>query len=113
MSKEKQIGLIYNIPCRDCNACYISQTRRNLTTRVRERRRNYMEDPSKHTVLTKHMLEFDHRFEFERAKIIGKGRFLKNKIIHETFEIIRYRNSINLRYEKPNIYEFYTSLLDN
>lgn len=85
--KEKQTGIIYKTPCGDCNGCYIGQTGRNLSTRIREHRRNYKEDPTRHTALTKHMLEHDHRFNYDRAEIIGKNRYMKNRLMMETFEI--------------------------
>ncbi|XP_026825421.1 DNA cross-link repair 1 protein-like [Ooceraea biroi] len=36
LSKGERTGVVYQINCMDCEACYIGQTKRHLNTRIRE-----------------------------------------------------------------------------
>lgn len=66
---DKRTGMVYKIPYRDCNSCYIDQTGRTLKTRVREHRKNVNENVIKHTALTKHLTEYDHPFNYNETSV--------------------------------------------
>ena len=63
-----------------------------------------------HTALTKHSLEFDHRFDFDNVKIVDKETNLNQRILLETIHTIKLP-IVNLRYETRKIQEYYATLL--
>lgn len=58
--RDSSNNVVYKIRCNDCDASYVSQTKRQIKTRVSEHKRNAMLDISRHSVITNHMLEFNH-----------------------------------------------------
>lgn len=107
---EHQSNIIYMIPCRDCEKCYIGQTGRQLHTRIKEHKKNILLPQQNHTALTKHTIESDHFFDFNNAKIIGKHKDTFFRTIRETIEIIKHKNSVNLKYDKPKVYDYYVHM---
>lgn len=103
-------NVIYSIPCMGCDSTYVGQTSRCLKKRIYEHRRNIYLQPSAHTALTKHSIEFNHRFDFESVKISDTENTLHKRIILETLQMIR-TNSMNIRYEQPTVHDFYAVLL--
>ena len=69
---SKNSNIVYSIPCMGCNQSYIGQTSRLLERRVYEHRRNIFLPPLQHTALTKHSMEFDHRFDFNNVKVVDR-----------------------------------------
>ena len=55
-------------------------------------------------------LEYDHRFDFDNAKVVKKEANLNQRILLETLHMIK-QPSVNLRYETPKIQEYYATLL--
>jgi len=56
-------NVIYKIFCKDCDASYVGQTKRKLKTRIKEHQKNINLDPIKHSVISDHILEFDHAID--------------------------------------------------
>ena len=70
---------VYKIPCKDCDASYIGQTDRKLSTRIisQSEHRNHIN--RNQAVITDHQLRFNHEFNWENVQIFDKERYL-NKI---------------------------------
>jgi len=49
---------VYKINCRNCDASYVGQTKRQLNTRIKEHINNVRLDPSKHSVVSEHIKNF-------------------------------------------------------
>ncbi|XP_076299355.1 uncharacterized protein LOC143218195 [Lasioglossum baleicum] len=107
----KNCNVVYLIPCKGCSQVYIGQTSRLLETRIKEHKRNIFLNPTQHTALTKHSMEYDHAFDFENVKAIEKESNLNNRILLETIHMIKH-HSVNLRHETPTIQEYYATLLN-
>jgi len=56
---EVNNNIVYKIFCNNCNA-YVGQTKRQLKTRINEHVKNIASDESKHSVITKHILDKNH-----------------------------------------------------
>jgi len=63
-------NIVYKIFCNNCNASYVGQTKRQLKTRINEYEKNIRFDESKHSVITKHILEENHTFNLQNVKIM-------------------------------------------
>lgn len=107
----KSFNIVYSIPCIGCSQVYIGQTSRCLETRIKEHKRNIFQNPTQHSALTKHSIEFDHRFDFEKAKIVDSEDNYINRILLETIHMIK-EKSVNMRYETPTIHDYYATLLN-
>jgi len=51
--------VVYKINCHDCNASYVGQTKRQLATRVRERKADINKESGTSSVITNHRLELN------------------------------------------------------
>ena len=70
--KDLQSGVIYRIPCLDCEGVYIGQTGRYLKTRLTEHQRsvkpsNFASSSTK-TALAEHAFGEFHRFDFDSTE---------------------------------------------
>ena len=110
ISLLKNSNIVYSIPCMGCNQVYIGQTSRLLEKRIYEHKRNIFSPPLQHTALTKHSIEFDHRFDYNNVKVVDKETKLNQRILLETLHMIK-QPSVNLRYETPKMHNYYATLL--
>jgi len=70
--------VVYKIKYKDCNASYADQTKRQLSTRIKEHRRNGNLSMSKPTVIT-HMTEQSHSFDWDNIQILGRPNPITTK----------------------------------
>jgi len=63
-------NVIYKIFCKNCEATYVGQTKRQLGIRVREYKNNIKQDHSKHLVISEHIIKYNHSFDWENTKIL-------------------------------------------
>jgi len=68
-NKKECRDVVYKINCGGCDASYVGQTKRQLSTRVKEHKYNIRLDPSKHSVISQHILQTNHTFDCDNAKI--------------------------------------------
>jgi len=65
-------NVIYKIFCNDCSASYVGQTKKQLKTRTKEHSNNSKSISAKPSVITEHMMEFSHSFDWNNVKILDK-----------------------------------------
>jgi len=53
-------NVIYKIFCKNCDATYVGQTKRQLKTRLKEHRNNIKLEHSKLSVISEHIIKYDH-----------------------------------------------------
>ena len=86
--------------CDDCDASYVAQTKRKLSTRLRE----YISDINKKTsspsVISDHRVNFNHNFRWNDGKILDSESSYNKRLIFEMIQIKR--NGLN----KQNDTEF-------
>ncbi|XP_062703896.1 uncharacterized protein LOC134286309 [Aedes albopictus] len=66
---DEQSG-IYQIPCKDCPAVYIGQTRRKVKVRIREHKNAVVSKKSNESSVAAHTVETDHEIDWGSAKIV-------------------------------------------
>jgi len=85
---------VYKIFCYNCNASYIGQTKRKIETRINEHIKNGF-DESKHSVITKHILELNHSFDWKNVKIMDLESHYYKRLISEMLYIKTHDNGLN------------------
>ena len=50
-------GIIYSIPCKDCDKLYIGETQRKFNTRLRELKKAVEQEHAKKSALAEHCLQ--------------------------------------------------------
>jgi len=86
---------VYKIFCNNCNASYVGQTKRKIVTRINEHIKNVGFDESKHSVITKHMLELNHSFDWKNVKIMDLESHYYKRLISEMLYIKIQDNGLN------------------
>jgi len=94
-SYESNNNAVYKIFCNNCNASYVGQTKRKIVTRINEHIKNVGFVESKHSVITKHILEFNHRFDWKNVKIMDLEPHYYKRLISEMLYIKIQDNGLN------------------
>jgi len=94
-STENNNNAVYKIFCNDCNASYVGQTKRKIQTRIGEHVRNVGVDESRHSVITKHILELNHSMDWKNTKILDIEPNYYKRLISEMIYIKTQDNGLN------------------
>jgi len=94
-SLDANNSVIYRIQCKDCDASYVSQTKRQLRLELKHKK-NINQDITKHSVVTNHMLEFEHSFDWDNVEILDFEPQYHKTLISEIIYIKSPKNSLNL-----------------
>jgi len=86
---------VYKISCKDCDASYVGQTKRQLKTRIKEHSNNIKLDTSKHSVITEHILKFSHKFDWDNIKILDTESNYFKRSVSKMLYIKEQKNGIN------------------
>jgi len=92
---ETNNNIVYKISCKNCNASYVGQIRRQLKTRISEHIKNIRLDESKHSVVTKHSLENGYTFDWSNITILDHETNFYKRLISEMIYIKTQENSLN------------------
>jgi len=80
--EEKKMGVVYEVPCKDCDGVYVGETCRTLKKQISEHKQavRCMDDKNGIAV---HIQRMDHRIDWERLasqppnSFTGRGEFKK------------------------------------
>jgi len=126
IEKGKTCGVVYQIPCSNCNKVYIGETSRQLDTRCKE----HKDDVQKHTqgvstrsqrktsatvlhtsALTDHAAATSHVIDWTNIDIKAKEDNLMKRIIKEAICIRKTKNNMNRDAGRHTLSHVYDSLL--
>jgi hypothetical protein len=110
--QEHQTGIIYRIPCLDCDANYIGETARTLSERLKEHR-HLVKCGRDNTLslLVHHCLDYNHSPDWENVETIMTGVHNKrHRLFLEGLYSAKYKNVINKFTPTPNVYLAVTNL---
>ena len=90
---------VYEIPCGSCEHRYIGETKRSLSTRLKEHNRdtlprNILKNPEK-TALTKHAAQSRHAFNWDYAHVLHHVNSYHERIFLESLYINLKTNTVN------------------
>jgi len=92
---EVNNNIVYKIFCNNCNVSYVGQTKKQLKTRINEHVKNITSDESKHSVITKHILDKNHTFDWQNVKILDFENNYFKRLIAEMIYIKTQDNGLN------------------
>jgi hypothetical protein len=96
---------VYQIPCNDCDAVYIGETKRMLLTRCKEHSyscKKAMESglvlasESYDTGLPTHAVNNAHSFDFQNTKVLRREQNAEKRKFLEAIEIMKSPNTVNI-----------------
>ncbi|KYN18252.1 hypothetical protein ALC57_09445 [Trachymyrmex cornetzi] len=95
-------SVVYKINCKDCNASYVGQTKRLLKTRISEYRNHINRNADQKLVITKHRLNYNHEFNWNKIEILDEKRVYNRRLISEAICIKKQK--MDLTYKATRIY---------
>jgi len=110
---EENNNIVYKVFCNNCNASYVGQTKRKLKTRLNEHKNNVKLEESKHSVITKHMVENIHTFDWQNVKILDHETNYFKRMIAEMIYIKIQKNGLNSVEDIEGLDSSYFNLLTN
>jgi len=90
-------NVIYKISCNDCDASYVRQTKRQLKTRLKEHKNNLKRDKSKHSVMSEHIIKYNHSFDWDNTRIMDRESNYFKRIVSEIIHIKEQKAGLNLK----------------
>ncbi|KYN26684.1 hypothetical protein ALC57_03945 [Trachymyrmex cornetzi] len=98
-------NMIYKIECKDCDASYVGQTSRKLSSRIAEHRNYINWNTTNKSIITDYRIEFSHEFDWENVQILVHEKFLNIKrLISEKSHILMQKNGLNLRSDAEGLH---------
>ena len=85
-------GCIYEVPCKNCNSCYVGQSGKELSTRIRQHRYSVRIGQMSNALFL-HMNDFNHAIDWEGAHVIVYCNNITKRNIIES-ALIKYRNDL-------------------
>lgn len=108
----QQSGVVYKVPCSECPAVYIGQTKNKLHTRLMTHKNDVTKREPTRSMLAFHSLENHHKFDFERASVEARERHYGKRLILEMVHIVKAGDhSINKRTDVDRLNAVYVNLL--
>ena len=110
VDKLKNSGVVYEIPCRNCDSTYIGETKRNLGIRVSEHRRDVNQQEKKQftrstrkqstselnkSAVTDHCNTKNHLINWDNIKIVCKETNMFKRRVRESIAIRKRRDTMN------------------
>jgi len=83
IKRSGQCNVVYKIDCKNCEASYVGQTKRRLTTRIREHRNDINKKSGIPSIITIHRLQ-DHDFDWNNVHILDSEPSWYKRIISDT-----------------------------
>ena len=88
-------GVVYRIPCSDCPASYIGQTKRRLHQRIEEHKRAVRQADFNSSALAEHAWNHSHPIDWSNIKVLSNPRDTTTRLVEEAVAIRRTENTLN------------------
>jgi len=105
-------NIVYKIHCQNCEASYVGQTKQQLKTRIKEHFNNIKLDETRHSVISQHILNHNHSFNWKDIKILDSEPNYNKRLISKMLHIKKQAHRINLKIDTKYLDESYFNLLD-
>ena len=85
-------GVVYRIPCMDCDRSYIGETCRTLNARLKEHQRCCRNLDLQKSAVAQHAVEEDHRIDWNNNMVVDKELKWHRRRLKEAMYIKKYNN---------------------
>ena len=85
--KDQACGVIYSIPCKDCDKLYIGETKWKFNTWLREHQKAVEQKHPKKSALAEHCLQSGHTISWGSSTILRTSQSWQNRRLLEAWEI--------------------------
>ena len=103
-------GVVYRIPCRDCDQAYVGQSGRSLSCRVKEHQRAFPNGDTNASALAEHAWKEGHYVDWQNAEVLeANQQYWRPRCLLESWHINKESKPMNR--ERGPLPEIYRSLL--
>ena len=102
-------GVVYSIPCADCNKCYIGQSGRSLSCRMKEHRRAVVSGDTNASAIAEHAWTNHHGVNWEEAKVLDVCDRWHERCLLESWHMMNHPERMNR--DKGILPDIYHSLI--
>ena len=99
----ERAGVVYRLPCGDCNACYVGETGRQVDDRMVEHQRD-INNQKVNSKVFEHVNSTGHCFDFANVSILDQCNHKKVRLHLESVHTHIQSNSINRSLTIDNAY---------
>jgi len=94
---DKKAGVVYMVPCAECDALYIGETGRSLSTRKKEHEASVRLCKPEKSALAEHAIKKGHSIAWNSTKVLVEESRWHQRKWHESLLIAKNTNSITNR----------------
>ncbi|KYN20260.1 hypothetical protein ALC57_07164, partial [Trachymyrmex cornetzi] len=104
-------NVVYKISCENCDASYVGQTKRKLSTRLKEHQSDIRKNTGSPSVITDHRITFDHNFQWDSVRILDNEPSYGKRLVSEMIHIKRQKHGINKMQDTESLPESYSNII--
>jgi len=104
-------NVVYQINCSDCEASYVGQTKRTLSTRVGEHRNHIRRNSTQFSVITEHRLRSQHEFDWDNVRVLNQEPNYNKRLISEMIHIKKQKQGLNAQTDTALLDPVYNDLI--
>ena len=84
---NKKKGVVYEIPCGDCELTYVGETPRTVTNRVKEHRRAVVKGDIQASAIASHVWQEEHKINVDKTRVIDRATGMTERRVKEALHI--------------------------
>ena len=95
ITMDQSSGVVYEIPCGDCQHEYVGQTDRNFACRLKEHRRAFKNTDDIRSAVAEHAFNTGHSIDWGNARVIDMCHHHHTRLLLESWHITSKKNPTN------------------
>lgn len=112
INAQTRAGVVYSIPCRDCDRVYVGNTSQVLRRRLTQHKSDTRLKP-RSTGLAIHANDQKHEFDYNKTRILDMEGNNERRYISEMLHIqATYQHNVNKRSDTNNLSNFYKNTIE-
>ena len=92
---DQRSGVVYDIPCSDCEQVYMGQKDRNFVCRLKEHRRAFKNIDKVRSAVAEHAFNTGHSIDWGNARVIDMCHHHHTCLLLESWHITSKKNPMN------------------
>ena len=112
LDRVDNCNVVYKIQCHNCESSYVGQTKRKLSTRVKEHRKDINKKSGSPSTISQHRIDLGHDFNWNDVKILDKEPVYNKRLISEMLHIRSQTNSLNKQEDTEQLPDSYLPIMN-